>query len=82
MNVVYVEGFELPQSCGKCPLSYMYDDDFSTNCRLKFGLWNERYEKERHKRCPLREVQIGRDSNGPKYKILQHAARERSSKKT
>ena len=82
MNVVYVEGFELPKSCSECPLSYMYDNDFSTNCKLKFGLWNEKYKKRRHKNCPLREVKIGDGAYGPKYKISQQAARERRSKKT
>ena len=82
MNVVYVEGVELPKNCKVCPLSYMYENDFSTNCKLKFGLWNEEYEKRRHKRCPLREVKIGEHAYGPGYKISQQAARERRSKKT
>ena len=72
----------MPKSCEECPMSYMWEHDNSTSCRLKFGLWNEEYKTTRHKECPLKErVFQGKESyRESKYKILQQATGKSGSK--
>lgn len=76
----------MPKTCADCPLSFMYPDDFSTNCKLKFGLWNEEYTKMRHKNCPLKEKEVLTSSERARksleYKVLQQKTGESSSEKS
>lgn len=55
MSRVYIEDFEIPETCSKCPFIKYWDCDNETSCKAsrKF-LWNAFPDKMRHPDCPLK----------------------------
>ncbi len=55
---VYIEDFEMPECCEKCPFIVYWSGDNETSCRAsKYFLWNATPNKTRHPNCPLKVQQ-------------------------
>lgn len=55
MSRVYIEDFDMPETCSKCPFIKYWDCDNETSCKAsrKF-LWNASPDKMRHPDCQLK----------------------------
>lgn len=53
MSKVYIEGFKMPKSCGKCSLLYNFG---SCYCSAKPSILLPEDLTKKSKDCPLREV--------------------------
>ena len=52
---IYIEDFEMPKTCAKCPFVKWWDADYSSSCKAtKRLMWNNTPDKTRHKNCPLK----------------------------
>ena len=51
----------MPKSCLECPIKKLRPHDQLSECKLKFGLWEEIDSNKRHDDCPLVEVRKGKD---------------------
>ena len=54
---VYIEDFEMPECCAKCPFVVYWEYDHETSCKAsKHFIWNGSPDKMRHSKCPLRDI--------------------------
>lgn len=55
MKRVYIDNFEMPETCSKCPFVTYWEYDNETSCKAtKKLLWNDSPNKMRHPNCPLK----------------------------
>ena len=55
MKRVYIDNFEMPETCSKCPFVTYWEYDNEPSCKAtKKLLWNDSPNKIRHPECPLK----------------------------
>lgn len=50
---IYIEGFDMPKSCGDCPVRRRWAYDSEIQCALRSSVWEEENSGKRNKDCPL-----------------------------